>query len=85
MLASYIAVLLAGIATYIGALWTLESQLWGRSLLETMLILGNNGRYATAVLLPLVFLCRGPLVKNNMMSHNTRTLRSSWVCLSCSH
>ena len=60
MLASYIAVLLAGIATYIGALWTLESQLWGRSLLETMLILGNNGRYATAVLLPLVFLLSWP-------------------------
>ena len=60
MLACYIAVLLAGIATYIGALWTLESQLWGRSLLETMLILGNNGRYATAVLLPLVFLLSWP-------------------------
>ena len=60
MLASYIAVLLAGIATYIGALWTLESQLWGRSLVETMLILGNNGRYATAVLLPLVFLLSWP-------------------------
>ena len=60
MLASYIAVFLAGIATYIGALWTLESQLWGRSLLETMLILGNNGRYATAVLLPLVFLLSWP-------------------------
>jgi len=48
--------LLAGIAAYIGALWTLESQLWGRSMVETMLVLGNNGRYATAVLLPLVFL-----------------------------
>lgn len=60
MLATYIGVLLAGIATYIGALWTLESQLWGRSLLETMLILGNNGRYATAVLLPLVFLLTWP-------------------------
>ena len=60
MLASYIAVLLAGIAAYIGALWTLESQLWGRSLVETMLILGNNGRYATAVLLPLVFLLSWP-------------------------
>ena len=60
MLASYIAVFLAGISAYIGALWTLESQLWGRSLLETMLILGNNGRYATAVLLPLVFLLSWP-------------------------
>ncbi|MEL0182959.1 MAG: hypothetical protein VW872_07780, partial [Candidatus Poseidoniales archaeon] len=61
MLASYIAVLLAGIAAYIGALWTLESQLWGRSLVETMLVLGNNGRYATAVLLPLVFLLSWPI------------------------
>lgn len=60
MLASYIAVLLAGIAAYIGALWTLESQLWGRSMVETMLVLGNNGRYATAVLLPLVFLLSWP-------------------------
>ncbi|MEK9651650.1 MAG: hypothetical protein VW102_05570 [Poseidonia sp.] len=61
MLASYIAVILAGIAAYIGALWTLESQLWDRSLAETMLVLGNNGRYATAVLLPLVFLLSWPI------------------------
>ena len=58
MLAVYSAALLAGIITYIAALWTLESDLWNRSLFETMLVLGNNGRYATAVLIPVFMLIK---------------------------
>ena len=60
MLATYTAVLLTGIVAYIGALWTLESELWNRTLFETILVLGNNGRYATAVLVPLMFLLSWP-------------------------
>ena len=56
MVVVYATVLLAGISSYIGALWTLESSLWNRSLPETMLVLGNNGRYATAIILPLTLL-----------------------------
>ena len=58
MLVVYGSVLLTGIACYIGALWTLESTLWNRSLLSTMLVLGNNGRYATALLIPCVLLLK---------------------------
>ena len=58
MVVVYATVLLAGISSYIGALWTLEASLWNRSLPETMLVLGNNGRYATAILLPLLTLLR---------------------------
>ena len=60
MLAVYTAVLLTGVIAYIGALWTLEVELWNRTLFETVLVLGNNGRYATVVLVPLVFLLSWP-------------------------
>jgi hypothetical protein len=58
MLVVYGSVLLTGIACYIGALWTLESTLWNRSLFSTMLVLGNNGRYATALLIPCVLVLK---------------------------
>lgn len=58
MLVTYSAALLTGIVVYIAALWTLESNLWNRPLLGTMLVLGNNGRYATAVLVPLLLLIK---------------------------
>ena len=81
MLASYIAVLLAGIAAYIGALWTLESQLWGRSLFETMLVLGNNGRYATAVLLPLMVLLSWPVNQEQHRVTQQEETRMKWGLL----
>ena len=56
MVAVFCAVLAAGIVAYIGALWTLESNLWGISLVQCMMLLGNNGRYATILVLPLLML-----------------------------
>ena len=56
MVAVFCAVLAAGIVAYIGALWTLESNLWGISLLQCMMLLGNNGRYATVLVLPMLML-----------------------------
>jgi len=56
MVAVFCAVLAAGIVAYIGALWTLESNLWGISLYQCMMLLGNNGRYATILVLPLLML-----------------------------
>jgi len=56
MLSCFCAIIGAGIVAYIGALWTLESQLWNISLFQCMLVLGNNGRYATILVLPLLML-----------------------------
>ena len=58
MLSVYSSVLFMGIACYIGALWTLESSLWDRPLLSTMLVLGNNGRYATALVIPCILMLK---------------------------
>ena len=58
LLVGFTAGVLTGIVAYIAALWTLEASLWGRTLPEIMVILGNNGRYATALLLPLMFILR---------------------------
>ena len=70
MLAVYTAVLLTGVVAYIGALWTLESDLWNRTLFETVLVLGNNGRYATVVLVPLVLLLSWPNKDVDAPSHS---------------
>ena len=58
MLVVYIFTVLTGVILYIAALWTLESSLWGLSLPETMIVLGNNGRYATLILIPLIVLLK---------------------------
>jgi len=58
MLSSWISAVLTGVVAYMAALWTLESQLWGRHVLEMALILANNGRYATVMILPLILLLR---------------------------
>ena len=81
MLASYVAALLAGVVAYIGALWTLESGLWGRSLIETMLVLGNNGRYATVVLLPLVLLLSWPVSQEVHVGTRQESVRVNWGVL----
>ena len=60
MLASYTSVLITGIIAYIAALWTLEAALWNLSLLEIMIVLGNNGRYATALLIPVILMIKWP-------------------------
>jgi hypothetical protein len=60
MLASYASVLVTGIIAYIAALWTLEAALWDLSLLEIITVLGNNGRYATALLIPVILLIKWP-------------------------
>ena len=60
MLASYASVLITGIIAYIAALWTLEAALWDLSLLEIITVLGNNGRYATALLIPVILLIKWP-------------------------
>ena len=56
LLVMFISGLLTAIIGYIAALWTLESTLWGLSLTETMVLLGNNGRYATCLVIPLVMM-----------------------------
>jgi hypothetical protein len=56
MVAVFCSVIAAGIVAYIGALWTLESNLWDISLFQCILILGNNGRYATILVLPVLML-----------------------------
>ena len=58
MLVVYISALLAGLVAYVASLWTLEASLWNMSLTSIMVVLGNNGRYATLLLLPLVALLR---------------------------
>ena len=58
MLVVYISALLAGLVAYVASLWTLEASLWNMSLTKVMVVLGNNGRYATLLLLPLVALLR---------------------------
>ena len=58
MLVVYISALLAGLVAYVASLWTLEATLWNMSLTKVMILLGNNGRYATLLLLPLVALLR---------------------------
>lgn len=60
LLTMYIAAFLTAIAFYIAALWTLESALWNRPLSETMVVLGNNGRYATCLILPLLAVLKWP-------------------------
>ena len=52
--------LLTGIVTYVAALWSLESVLWGQTLAQTMVVLGNNGRYATVLLVPIFLILRWP-------------------------
>lgn len=58
MLVVYISAVLAGLVGYIATLWTLEASLWNMGLANVMVVLGNNGRYATLLLLPLVALLR---------------------------
>ena len=58
MLVVYISAVLAGIVAYTATLWTLEASLWNMSLAKVMVVLGNNGRYATMLLIPMVALLR---------------------------
>ena len=48
--------LLTALVAYMAALWTLESTIWNLSLPETMFLLGNNGRYATCLVIPIVLI-----------------------------
>lgn len=57
-LAVFSGCLLGAIAAYTAVLWTFESQLWEASLLETMVRLGNNGRYVTLVLPPVLLMLK---------------------------
>ena len=58
LLVVYVCGVLGGLIAYIGALWTLESNLWGLGLPETMVRLGNNGRYATCLLIPIMLILK---------------------------
>ncbi len=58
LLVMFVSGLLAALIAYIAALWTLEASLWNQSLHETMFLLGNNGRYATCLLLPTLLILR---------------------------
>ena len=60
LLTMYISGLLTAIVFYIAALWTLESTLWERSMTEIMVVLGNNGRYATCLVLPILMVLKWP-------------------------
>ena len=71
LLAVYSCALLTGIVAYIAALWTLESSLWNRPLLATMVVLGNNGRYATALLIPFLLFIK-------WCPPNTVGLKTEW-------
>ena len=48
--------LLTALVAYMAALWTLESTIWNLSLFETMFLLGNNGRYVTCLVVPIVLI-----------------------------
>ena len=56
LLAMFTMGLFAILVAYIAALWTLESSLWGLSMPKTMLLLGNNGRYVTCLVIPIVLI-----------------------------
>ena len=58
LLSMFICGTFAALTAYTAALWTLESQLWDISVFKVMVILGNNGRYATVLILPLVLLLK---------------------------
>jgi len=72
MLVVYICALLSGIIAYIATLWTLEASLWNMSLVNVMVVLGNNGRYATLLLIPVAALLRwGDLAENHGLQRET--------------
>jgi hypothetical protein len=47
---------------WIASLWVFEADRWGLPLWENMIVMGNNGRYLTALIFPLVL-----LVQRSMM------------------
>ena len=64
MVTGYIAGLLTAIVVYVAALWSYESNLWAAEWPGLIWTMGNNGRYATMLFLPMVFLLQ--LVKKNV-------------------
>ena len=80
MLVVYISAVLAGIVAYIATLWTLEATLWNMSLAKVMVVLGNNGRYATMLLIPMVALLRWEeTIETNRAIPETKTLLQAIV------
>ncbi len=56
MVTTFVAVLCVSLLFYIASLWVFEANLWNASVLETAFLLGNNGRYLTLLILPLIFI-----------------------------
>ena len=56
MVATFVSVLTVCVLFYIASLWVLEATLWNASVFETAFLLGNNGRYLTLIILPLILL-----------------------------
>ena len=56
MVATFVSVLSVCVVFYIASLWVFEASLWNSSVLETAFLLGNNGRYLTLIILPVVLM-----------------------------
>jgi hypothetical protein len=56
MVATFESVLTVCVLFYIASLWVYEAMLWNASVFETAFLLGNNGRYLTLIILPLILM-----------------------------
>jgi hypothetical protein len=81
LLVMFVSGLLAALIAYIAALWTLEASLWNQSLHETMFLLGNNGRYATCLLIPTLFVLRWEQVEEDESTVSKKHLYAALLLL----
>jgi hypothetical protein len=56
MMTGYIVGLMTAIVFYVAALWTYEASIWGADWPGVIWTMGNNGRYATLLFIPMVLL-----------------------------
>jgi len=56
MMAGYIAGIMTALVFYVAALWTYEASIWNADWPGVIWTMGNNGRYATMLFIPLVLL-----------------------------
>ena len=58
LMAGYITGLMTAIIFYVAALWTYEASIWNAEWPGIIWTMGNNGRYATMLFIPLVLLLK---------------------------
>ncbi|MDE0872185.1 MAG: hypothetical protein OSA37_09740, partial [Flavobacteriales bacterium] len=56
MMVGYIAGIMTALVFYVAALWTYEASIWNANWPGVIWTMGNNGRYATILFIPLVLL-----------------------------